>query len=193
MMHGGLAWFPDLTLPDPYYLPLLAGGVTILMAESGALSTEMAASGAAQQQLIKWVTRAMAGAIVVGGGFFPSAISMLWVSTSVLSLGQALLLKTPAVRRTLGLPNMAEMARRSAEAQRSMTAPGGGIGGVLEALTARGSAGAAMAAAAGGSGAAAAGSTAAAAPAAAAPHAAAPIAAAATTPRPPVPGTRPSK
>ncbi|TPP59261.1 Mitochondrial inner membrane protein OXA1L [Fasciola gigantica] len=100
MRTGGLAWFSDLTIPDPYYLlPLLSMSSILLMVETGAdMST---------QAMTPIVRTLMRGFPCVG--FFmvmnmPSALLWYWTVSNFISLVQATILRLPAVRTWLKLP-----------------------------------------------------------------------------------------
>lgn len=180
MATEGLAWFTDLTLPDPYWgLPVLCAAMTLAMVESGALSAEMGQAQTAKT--LKWVMRAFALVFIPAGGYVPAAVGLLWFSNSVLSLGQAALLRSKAARRALGLPDIAAMTAAAAGAA-------GADGGAASPLAARLQQ--LMGPAAGGGGGAAAGPGPAAAAAAAGASKAGVGAGAAA---PPPPGTRPSR
>jgi YidC/Oxa1 family membrane protein insertase len=103
--QGGLGWFTDLTVPDPYMaLPLFAAGLTGAMVHSGLL---LGAGGGLDPNTTKTMQRAgyFGAAVLVPFGYKASAaIAMMWATTSALQLGSALLLKNTLVRNMLGLP-----------------------------------------------------------------------------------------
>jgi YidC/Oxa1 family membrane protein insertase len=197
MTTEGLAWFPNLTLPDAWWgLPLVCCALTLAMVESGAMGAEMGQAQAATKTL-KNVMRGVALIFVPAGAYVPSAVALLWSSNSLFSLVQAAVLRAPRVRRALGLPDLAAMAAAANPAggppspltQKLQQLMGGGDaagGGAATAGAAAGGGGGGGAAAVGGSGAAAAAAGAAAAGGGAA-------AGGARGSTPPPPGMRPSR
>jgi membrane protein insertase Oxa1/YidC/SpoIIIJ len=106
MTHEGLWWFSNLTLPDPLYgLPIACAALTLLMLETGAMNQEMNMAPQTQKTM-KWVMRVLGLVVIPAGGYVSAAVGVLWVSNSMLSLVQASLLKSPAVRQVLKLPSM---------------------------------------------------------------------------------------
>ncbi len=115
MSTEGLAWFADLTLPDPYWgLPVLCAALTLAMVESGAMGAEMGQAQTAKT--LKWVMRAFALVFIPAGGYVPAAVGLLWFSNSLASLAQAGVLRSPGMRRRLGLPDLAAMQAAAAAA-----------------------------------------------------------------------------
>ncbi|KIZ02846.1 hypothetical protein MNEG_5111 [Monoraphidium neglectum] len=183
MAREGLAWFPDLTVPDPLWgLPVLCTAMTLALVESGAMGAEMGQAQTAKT--VKWVMRVVAVSFVPFGGFVPAAVGLLWSSNSVFSLAQAAVLRHKGLRERLGLPSLAAMAAASQAAKAG--APTSELAAKFKQLVGAAPAQAATAAAAAGNDAA--GATAAA---AAAAGAAGGRGAAAAVPPPP--GTRPSR
>jgi YidC/Oxa1 family membrane protein insertase len=122
MSTGGLAWFPDLTLPDPFYgLPVLCAALTLAMVESGALSAEMGQAQTART--LKWVMRVFALVFVPAGGYVPAAVGVLWFSNSLFSLAQAGILRSPRLRRALGLPSLEAVRAAAAAASEGPPSP----------------------------------------------------------------------
>lgn len=93
---GGLFWFADLTIPDPYYLmPLITSATLFLTIELGADTAKLQA---ANMGAMKYVLRAMPVIIFPFTVNFPGAVLCYWVSTNFISLLQVGLLQIPAVR-----------------------------------------------------------------------------------------------
>lgn len=98
---GGLWWFTDLTLPDPYYiLPVVMGITLVAIIEVGtdtaALHTSMGNA--------KYMLRCAPIIVVPLALSFPSAILCYWTMTNFFSLLQVAVLRIPYVRQTLKLP-----------------------------------------------------------------------------------------
>lgn len=122
MTNEGIAWFADLTLPDPYYgLPVLCAALTLAMVESGAMSAEMGQAQTAQT--LKWVMRFFALIFIPLGAYMPSAVALLWFSNSIFSLAQASVLRSKVLRHKLGLPDLAAMQAAAAAAAAGPPSP----------------------------------------------------------------------
>ncbi|KAM9251665.1 mitochondrial inner membrane protein OXA1L [Cariama cristata] len=99
--RGGLAWFPDLAAPDPFYvLPLLVTASTWLVLEVGA-ETGVASPGAgAVRQVLRLLPLFFLPFII----HFPTAVFTYWLTSNAFSLAQTGLLRIPALRARLGVP-----------------------------------------------------------------------------------------
>ncbi|KAH8305061.1 hypothetical protein KR059_004054 [Drosophila kikkawai] len=96
MRDGGLFWFTDLTLADPYYLlPMITSATLYLTIEIG---TDSARLSAANMNTMKYVLRALPIVIFPFTMNFPAAILTYWACSNFISLGQVALLRIPAVR-----------------------------------------------------------------------------------------------
>ncbi|XP_028649464.2 mitochondrial inner membrane protein OXA1L [Erpetoichthys calabaricus] len=101
MQTGGTLWFTDLTMADPYYiLPMAVTGTMFAIIELGA------ETGVDNPNLkaMKTVFRIMPIAILPFTISFPTAIFTYWMTSNVFSLAQVMLLKSPAVRKKLRIP-----------------------------------------------------------------------------------------
>lgn len=133
MAAEGLAWFRDLTAPDPFYgLPVLCAALTLALVESGA-ATAGAATNPGVTNAVKWAMRALALVFIPAGGYVPAAVGVMWVSSSVLGLAQAGAFRSPAVRRLLQLPAPAPPAAAAATA----AAPAAGAKGAATTLSSK--------------------------------------------------------
>ncbi|XP_062371862.1 mitochondrial inner membrane protein OXA1L isoform X2 [Sardina pilchardus] len=98
---GGALWFTDLTMSDPYYiLPLAVTGTMCVIMELGA------ESGVDNPNLkaMKTVLRIMPFVILPLTINFPTAVFTYWMTSNLFSLGQVALLRIPAVRQKLRIP-----------------------------------------------------------------------------------------
>jgi len=103
MTTGGLLWFTDLTIPDPFYaLPLLTAGTFLLTMEVG--TDGMRAS--TLSPTARYVMRAMPFIMLPFIINFPSAILCYWLTSNTISLFQVLLLKVGGVKARLGIPEL---------------------------------------------------------------------------------------
>lgn len=101
LQTGGLWWFQDLTASDPFYiLPLAVTGTMFAILELGA------ESGVDNPNLraMKTVFRIMPFVILPLTMNFPTAVFTYWMTSNVFSLGQVALLRHPAVRQKLNIP-----------------------------------------------------------------------------------------
>lgn len=97
---GGLWWFTDLTVPDPYYiLPLITATTLFITIEVG---TDTA--GAVALGNMRYFLRCIPLFILPASIGFPSAILCYWTLTNFISLAQVGLLRIPRVREALELP-----------------------------------------------------------------------------------------
>ncbi|XP_053115047.1 mitochondrial inner membrane protein OXA1L [Hemicordylus capensis] len=102
LQTGGLWWFMDLTAADPYYVLPLTVTATMwaileLGAESGVSNPNL--------QMMKTVFRVMPLIILPLTISFPTAIFTYWLTSNVFSLVQVGVLRVPAVRARLRIPD----------------------------------------------------------------------------------------
>lgn len=109
LMTGGVAWFPDLTVADPYYvLPIASSAMTLLVLETGAETGTSAMNQTPQARMVKNVLR---GVTVLAAWFisnFPAALLVYWTTTNTFSLCQLMALRTRFLKRLLKLPERIE-------------------------------------------------------------------------------------
>ncbi|XP_069735298.1 mitochondrial inner membrane protein OXA1L isoform X2 [Phaenicophaeus curvirostris] len=98
---GGVAWFPDLTAPDPFYaLPVLVTASTWLVLELGAETGVSSPGSGAVRQVLRLLPLLFLPFIL----HFPTAIFTYWLTSNAFSLAQTGLLRVPALRTRLGIP-----------------------------------------------------------------------------------------
>lgn len=86
MRDGGLFWFTDLTMADPYFLlPVITSTTLFLTIELG---TDSARLSAQNMQTMKYVLRAMPVIIFPFTMNFPGAILCYWACSNFISLAQ---------------------------------------------------------------------------------------------------------
>ncbi|XP_059480019.1 mitochondrial inner membrane protein OXA1L [Neocloeon triangulifer] len=93
---GGMLWFTDLTVCDPYYILPVITSVTLWATIE--LGTDTAKLSSQNMHLMKYVLRAMPVIIFPFTMNFPAAILCYWMSSNLISLVQVGILKIPAVR-----------------------------------------------------------------------------------------------
>ncbi|CAG4935366.1 mitochondrial inner membrane protein OXA1L [Colias croceus] len=102
MMHGGLWWFADLTVPDQYFiLPIITSATMWLTIEVGVDGGRLDAQN---MQVMRYVLRAIPVVMLPFTINFPGAILVYWCSTNFISLCQVGFLKMPRVREYFKIP-----------------------------------------------------------------------------------------
>ncbi|KAG2172019.1 hypothetical protein INT43_001496, partial [Umbelopsis isabellina] len=106
-LDGGLAWFTDLSVKDPYYvLPILSSAGMLAILETGS------ETGAANPQAagMKKFFRGMTILMIPFTAWMPSSVFVYWVTNNMFTLGQFMALKAPAVRSALNIPKLVKPA-----------------------------------------------------------------------------------
>ncbi|KAF7991354.1 hypothetical protein HCN44_002916 [Aphidius gifuensis] len=94
MRHGGLWWFTDLTIPDPYYiLPVVTAASLGLILKIGVDGPKLESMGA-----LRYIIQALPFIILPFTVNFPGAIVWYWTSTNLFSMAQVGILRIPKVR-----------------------------------------------------------------------------------------------
>lgn len=125
MCNGGLFWFTDLTVADPYYLlPVITSATLYLTIELG---TDSARLSAANMNTMKYVLRALPIVIFPFTMNFPAAILTYWACSNFISLGQVALLRIPSVRDYFKIDKMIAHAPSSLPTKKK-----GFVGGMKE-------------------------------------------------------------
>ncbi|XP_050679326.1 mitochondrial inner membrane protein OXA1L [Leptidea sinapis] len=102
MMHGGMWWFEDLTVPDQYFiLPLITSATMWVTIELGVDGGRLDAQN---MQMMRYVLRAIPVIMIPFTINFPGAILVYWCSTNFISLLQVGFLKIPSVREYFKIP-----------------------------------------------------------------------------------------
>ncbi|CAF2036480.1 unnamed protein product [Rotaria magnacalcarata] len=102
MMFGGVLWFQDLTVPDPYYILPVFTAVTMFVTMELGIETGMrtASLGPIGRNALR-VVPFLSLFFTVN---FSSALTLYWATSNVISLAQSVILRQPAVRQALRLP-----------------------------------------------------------------------------------------
>jgi membrane protein insertase Oxa1/YidC/SpoIIIJ len=102
MKNGGILWFSDLSVHDPYYImPVMASTSFLLSIEAN--KEAMVAASAAQGELMLNVFRLMGIVMIPSISFFSAGLNCYWVTNNTITLLQTLLFKSPNVRTYLGI------------------------------------------------------------------------------------------
>jgi len=103
MMSGGMLWFNDLTIPDPYYaLPILTATSLYIQIKVGA--DGMSAQG--MGPLMKHGMKLLPFGLLILTVKFPAAITFYWFTTNIISVAQAKIIRIEGLRKVLGIPKM---------------------------------------------------------------------------------------
>lgn len=98
-VDGGALWFTNLTLPDQYYiLPCISASIMLLTIEMG--QSEFGP----MYNNMKWFGRIMCLVIIPVTMRFPTALLTYWVTTNSFTCVQSYLLRQPAMKKKLGIP-----------------------------------------------------------------------------------------
>lgn len=121
MEDGGLFWFKDLTAADPkHILPLATTAMTLVNFEIGA---EVGASqGTQMNPAVKMLFRGVMCIVPYFTWSFPTAVFGFWFTSSLFSLIQGFMFRSPAMRKRWNLPPMPSKVVPTAPASGSVVA-----------------------------------------------------------------------
>ena len=101
---GGMLWFTDLTVPDPYYaLPLMAAGSFLYVVEKGMEVSQTSNSSESQKKMNKNIFRIMAVGSIPVMATYPAALSMYWVTNSFFTIAFTTAVRHPYIVEKLKL------------------------------------------------------------------------------------------
>jgi len=112
MIGGGLGWFADMTVPDPYYaLPLCTSALTYFQIKMGADGIQLP-----QKKFFANIMLVALPCIMFPITMnFSAAVQFYWFFNNTISVGQTTLVRTPACRKALGIPPMTKRPPPPAE------------------------------------------------------------------------------
>ncbi|XP_037722834.1 cytochrome c oxidase assembly protein COX18, mitochondrial [Drosophila subpulchrella] len=103
MTIGGFGWIPNLTVVDnSYILPVTLGLINLAIIEVQAMSRTRPSTRL--QSIANNVFRGLSVVMVPVACTVPSALCVYWVASSSFGLAQNLLMLSPEVRRSVGIP-----------------------------------------------------------------------------------------
>jgi membrane protein insertase Oxa1/YidC/SpoIIIJ len=104
MMTGGVAWFVDLTQPDPYlFLPILSCFLMFSAHELGADEMGRPREDTnSRSPLAKYALRGLTAGLFCMWFVLPSSILCFWIPHSALSCVQTVVFSQPAIIQSLG-------------------------------------------------------------------------------------------
>lgn len=112
LKFGGHFWFTDLTVADPYYaLPLIASCTMCAVLEFGSEGMKQT------QPQLKMMFRALPFVLLPVSASFPAGIFVYWITANIFSLSQLIILKSPALRKALDIPEAKEVVATPATNQ----------------------------------------------------------------------------
>lgn len=105
MSTGGLYWFKDLTVPDPYYLLPLVSAITVaavfkIGAETGGTNQGVS------PQIQKLLTRIGPIMVFACSTKVSSVIALYWCTSNMISVMFSGIFKIPSVRAFLKIPQL---------------------------------------------------------------------------------------
>jgi len=100
---GGIAWFPDLTSPDPLYILPVASAATFIATIELSKQTIESTSSASQATLMTNVFRGLGVLMIPLTVSFPSAVLSYWVTNNLFSMFQSLAFQQKSIRKVLGI------------------------------------------------------------------------------------------
>lgn len=99
---GGIFWFQDLTMTDPYYiLPSFSALTFLIMIEKG--KEQMMATNPAQGEMMVNIFRGMSVVMFPVAIGFSTAVLCYWVTNNTITLIQSVMFHNPTIRRQLGI------------------------------------------------------------------------------------------
>lgn len=105
MQVGGLSWFTDLTVADPYLvLPVVSCAMTLAVLETGAEMGGATQTPTPQAKMVRNGLRVLTVFSVFLVYSFPAAVFCFWATNNTFSLVQLVVLQLPRVRTALNLP-----------------------------------------------------------------------------------------
>lgn len=114
MCNGGLGWFEDLSVADPYYiLPMVMCTTTFFQIKMGADGMNVGAMGPIAKKVIYLIPPVMFFFMKD----FPAAVTLYWSCTAIISVGQAKLLRTEMMRNMFKIPKIKTWNKEQLPAQ----------------------------------------------------------------------------
>ncbi|CAH1779592.1 unnamed protein product [Owenia fusiformis] len=104
MKTGGLFWFTDLSIPDPFYVLPIITMLTFLVTIELGVDSGMKLS--TQSFNMKWMFRCIPIIMVPVMINFPAAMLCYWLTSNTFSLVQVSVLKIPGLRDKLGIERL---------------------------------------------------------------------------------------
>ncbi|XP_015918603.2 cytochrome c oxidase assembly protein COX18, mitochondrial [Parasteatoda tepidariorum] len=98
----GVLWFPDLTCPDPIFIPLLLLLVNGSLIEIHAM--RQIGKGSLFQKVMLNSSRLITIIVALAASINPSSVTFYWLCSSSIGLCQNVLLMAPRVRSILNIP-----------------------------------------------------------------------------------------
>jgi len=131
MKTGGLSWFADLTVADPYYiLPILTSTTLFVQFYLG---VEYGTKISQAKGMGKVLMYGFPPLLFIFTQSFPAALTFYWLTTNIISVAQASLLRTDRVRR-LPFINIPEIKTQDVENAQKKGPQKGFLQGIRETM-----------------------------------------------------------
>ncbi|KAI1291818.1 Cytochrome c oxidase assembly protein COX18, mitochondrial [Halotydeus destructor] len=113
MSTESLGWIPCLTSPDPYMIiPVAAGLISLTNTEYlKSQRQHLPNSNNMFSKSITGIARTAAVILTVVLCYFPTNMSLYWMSFGILNLGKNVLIKNPSVKKLLRIPEIVVPAK----------------------------------------------------------------------------------
>ncbi|ELT87155.1 hypothetical protein CAPTEDRAFT_171303 [Capitella teleta] len=112
MTTGGLLWFTDLTIPDPYFLlPVMTSLTLLLTLESGVDAQRSSTMTPTMRTVMRVIPFVMLPVTIN----MPAAMLCYWATSNVVSLFQVGFLRLPGMRQRLNIPEYAAHSKAHVE------------------------------------------------------------------------------
>jgi len=99
---GGLLWFPDLTVPDPYYILPLGSALTLLVSVELGKHETIGSSPEHGQIMVNFMRFLSVSMVPVVAGF-SSGLNCYWMTNNLITMGQSVAFRNKAIRKFLNI------------------------------------------------------------------------------------------
>ncbi len=111
---GGLLWFTDLTVQDPYYaLPVVCGASFFGMVHLGDAGQAPGVPLDEKQQTMRRYMKFVALGMIPLTSWMESGVFVYWISTNAFGVVNTIALRQPAIRSLVGMPPLPAAAAHS--------------------------------------------------------------------------------
>ena len=114
MASGGIWWFTDLTIPDPYFILPIMTSLTMLATLELGVDGQRASSLTPQMRMLMRIMPLVMLPVTIS---FPSAMLCYWTTSNFVSLVQVGVLRIPGMRDRLGIPQYVAHAQAMPQLQ----------------------------------------------------------------------------
>lgn len=115
LKQGGIWWFTDLTVPDPYYVLPIVTSVTVFITFK--LTTDLSMQQHSLMRFMPVFFPIIVFPFMIG---FPAALPCYWTTTNFFTLIQASILRTNAAQTYFNIPKKYEAPQAAAQKKKSI-------------------------------------------------------------------------